>query len=385
MDFDPLATQLIIFIGLLTGTSAFAWGILAYPLGIAPKASARYALANLLVILGLFLSTCRDDSISYLFWFGADLSLLSGFILLRWGTQQLFKIRDSIRIDCLFLFSVALIMLLFKPHYSANIQLGILFSLATFIIFSQLALDHFIHFKEVKGSNIVIIPITAIALIFFTRAIILLFAPQAEDHLASIAKAEAVPMLWTYIILTLVINIAMFGNALTRLVDKVRSRAEKDYLTGLWNRRAVLLSLDRIHHLWLRNGTRYSVILFDLDYFKKVNDNYGHAAGDAVLKQTANCVNNVIRTTDVLSRYGGEEFLLLLPATNEEEVLLIAQKLKETVSDNSLNWQGEFINVTASFGCATVEKNNSQQELINRADIAMYKAKAAGRDTYYQA
>ncbi|TPH15739.1 GGDEF domain-containing protein [Litorilituus lipolyticus] len=386
MHFDPLATQLLIFIGLLTGTASLAWGVLTYPLGIAPQASARYALANTLVTFGLILSTYRDTTTSYLFWYGADLCVLSGFILLKWGTQQLFKLRSSIRIDSILLLSIGLIMLLtMKPNPSSNIHLGILFSIATFIIFSQLAFEHFSYLKKANGSVIVLIPIVSIACIFLLRAFLLFFAPQSEDQLASITGAEAVPMLWTYVVLTLAINIIMFGNAITRLVDKIRSRAEKDYLTGLMNRRAILLHQERVHNFWLRDNVVYSLILFDLDYFKKINDEFGHAAGDAVLLHVANSLQKVIRVTDTFSRYGGEEFLLLLPATNEEEVLLITKKLKETLSESSLHWHGKLINITASFGCATIEKNDSQQELINRADIAMYKAKSEGRNCYCQA
>ena len=386
MHFDPLATQLLIFIGLLTGTASLAWGVLTYPLAIAPKASVRYALANILVTIRLILSTYRDTSTSYLFWYGADLSVLSGFILLKWGTQQLFKLRNSIRKDCVLLLSIGFIMLLMmEPHPRSNVQLGILFSIATFIIFSQLAFEHFSHFKKTNGSVIVLIPIISIAIIFLFRAVILFLSPQSEEQLASTTKAEAAPMLWTYVVLTLVINIIMFGNALTRLVDKIRSRAEKDYLTGLKNRRSILLLQERVHNSWLRDNLAYSLILFDLDNFKRINDEFGHAAGDAVLIHTANSLKKSIRVTDTFSRYGGEEFLLLLPATNEEEVLLIAKNLKETLSETSLNWHGEVIKVTASFGCATIEKNNSQQELINRADIAMYKAKSEGRNCYCQA
>jgi len=313
------------------------------------------------------------------------LSILSGFMFIRWGTQKLFKLKSSTRVDMLFLLFVTLLMLMLKPQVSSNVQLGILFSIATCIIFSQLVRDHFNNLRNKNSSYILLVPIALIALIFLIRAIMLFLIPQSAEQLAFIKKDEAAPMLWAYILLTLALNIIMLGSALTRLVHKIRNKAEKDYLTDMWNRRAILLHQDRIHQRWLRDNVAYSVILLDLDFFKKINDQYGHAAGDATLIQTANCLKKTLRVSDLLSRYGGEEFLLLLPVTDAKEAYVIAEKLQIALSNSPLDWQGQSIPITASFGYATIKANDSQEQLINLADKAMYQAKSTGRNNICQA
>ena len=383
MHFDPQATTLVIFIGLLSGASALGWGVMAHPLKIAPKASSRYAIANTLLAIGITLTALRTNQANYLFWLGADICVLTSFLMLRWGTQHLFKLPSSLRFDLgLLAFTVA-IMLTFEPRYESNNILGILFSVVAGIIFSQLAQDHYNALKSSLSYRhllLILLPILLIVLMFMIRAVILWRMPEVTTHITDIRSAGALPMLWTYVVLTLALNVIMVSNAITRLVHKIRHQADRDYLTGLWNRRAMLKHLERIHHRWLRDDIAYSIILFDLDFFKQINDKYTHGAGDAALSQTATSLSTVVRATDVLCRYGGEEFLLLLPATDAQGASVIAAKLQQTLAQHPLIWHHQRIELSASFGFVTVQHADTREQLLNLADKAMYRAKAEGRN-----
>ncbi|ABO25196.1 GGDEF domain-containing protein [Shewanella loihica] len=383
MNIDPIAELLVLFICLLASTSTLAWGLMAYPLRIAPRASTYFSLANLLILTGVLLTTLRDQTPSYLYWLGADMLLLLGFVLLRSGTQRLFRLSSSIKIDLALLLLTGLSMLTQPPSIAASDTLGIFFSFMAASTFLLMAKDNLVALEHTVKRPIAVIllsPIALMGVIFGLRALLLLIEPALKSHLASIQSADAIPMLWLYVVMTLWINVIMMGNALTRLVQKMRQQADRDYLTGLWNRRAMQQQLEQLHQRWLRDGQAYSLILFDLDFFKQINDKFGHSAGDAVLVKTAQQIGKVTRAMDIFCRLGGEEFLLVLPGTDGEVAEIIAQKLQQALRQSSLNWQGSLIPISASFGIVTTATGDTPDSLLALADKAMYRAKETGRD-----
>ncbi|QYK12452.1 GGDEF domain-containing protein [Shewanella rhizosphaerae] len=383
MNIDPIAELLVLFICLLASTSTLAWGLMAYPLRIAPRASTYFSLANLLILMGVLLTTLRDQTPSYLYWLGADMLLLLGFVLLRSGTQRLFRLPSSIKIDLALLLLTGLLMLTQPPSIAASDTLGIFFSFMAASTFLLMAKDNLVALEHTVKRPIAVIllsPIALMGVIFGLRALLLLIEPALKSHLASIQSADAIPMLWLYVVMTLWINVIMMGNALTRLVQKMRQQADRDYLTGLWNRRAMQQQLEQLHQRWLRDGQAYSLILFDLDFFKQINDKFGHSAGDAVLVKTAQQIGKVTRAMDIFCRLGGEEFLLVLPGTDGEVAKIIAQKLQQALRQSSLNWQGSLIPISASFGIVTTATGDTPDSLLALADKAMYRAKETGRD-----
>lgn len=388
MIFDPQALLLIQFICLLIGTSAIAWGLIAHPLNIASKASIRLSLANLCVLLGVILNTQRGEGSSYLFWFVSDISLLLGFMLLRRGTQYLFRLHNSTKFDTIALIITAAIMLSAPPNASSEHFLAAVFSSTAALFFIMLTKDNFFAIKRDVGSRIAMVmvtPLLAMAGIFIIRVFIALFLPEQSNTFLSLNTREAIPVLWFYVFLILLINIVMIGNAITRLVSKIRLLADRDQLTGLWNRRAMHKMLTHIHQRWLRDHVPYSVILLDLDHFKAINDRYGHAVGDVALQTAATLFASKLRANDVLSRHGGEEFLVLLPATNAQEALAVAEKLHRILRENPIRWQKDSISLTASLGYATIYPECEPEKLLIQADQAMYRAKLAGRDRICQA
>lgn len=158
--------------------------------------------------------------------------------------------------------------------------------------------------------------------------------------------------------------------------------AHTDALTQLNNRRVFTARLEEEVGRVRRHGATLSVLLFDLDHFKAVNDTWGHDTGDMVLKTVADCLNSVKRMTDVAARLGGEEFALLLPETGQPGALQLAQRLRQTIEASETRAPGgEVLNVTASVGVATVTRHSKQiEELLQHADTALYAAKDSGRN-----
>lgn len=154
--------------------------------------------------------------------------------------------------------------------------------------------------------------------------------------------------------------------------------ARRDPLTGLANRRVLDEELNREARRGIRDGRPLSVIILDLDYFKSLNDTFGHSAGDQVLMAVGRILAAGVRPADVVARYGGEEFVILLPDTNLELGVQIAERLRTQLG--TLPVADCPRPVTASFGVATLLPGQSADRLIERADAALYRAKANGRN-----
>lgn len=166
------------------------------------------------------------------------------------------------------------------------------------------------------------------------------------------------------------------------LLEKLKSLATVDDLTGLFNRRHFLdlgrKEIDRVK----RYGSLVSVIIIDLDNFKSVNDKYGHHAGDVTLRTVAGRFRDALRVTDLIGRYGGEEFAVILPETPTDRAYLAAELLRKCIADTPVTVDGEEVKVTASFGVAglNITENADLDLLLRAADRALYKAKENGRN-----
>ena len=170
-------------------------------------------------------------------------------------------------------------------------------------------------------------------------------------------------------------------NRLAQQNSELEHLASTDALTGLTNRRRFLEFLENERCRIERYGGALSLIMFDVDHFKKVNDTWGHAVGDAVLCEIARDAQQFLRRADIAARYGGEEFVILLPETELPGATQIADRLRQLVADTVIaNDQKPPISVTISIGVASLEPDESGDELLIRADKAMYQAKNNGRN-----
>jgi two-component system cell cycle response regulator len=164
--------------------------------------------------------------------------------------------------------------------------------------------------------------------------------------------------------------------------EAMRRQAMRDGLTGAWNHAAILDILKSELHRAQREGKSLSVVLADLDHFKDVNDTFGHLAGDEALSEAYRRMANAMRPYDMIGRYGGEEFLIVLPGCDETGALHFCERLRGQIADSPIVHKGDEITVTVSIGTVVHECNESAdcQELLQAADLALYRAKRAGRN-----
>jgi len=163
--------------------------------------------------------------------------------------------------------------------------------------------------------------------------------------------------------------------------EKLERLATFDSLTGLYNRRAILGKLRELINLANRYKEDFSLSMLDIDHFKKVNDRYGHLTGDDVLEKVAALIRGNIRDTDIAGRYGGEEFIIILPQTTLSSAWVVAERLRSIIEQAEMkDPAGNVFAITVSQGLAGWERGEDAHSLISRSDEALYKAKEKGRN-----
>ena len=174
------------------------------------------------------------------------------------------------------------------------------------------------------------------------------------------------------------------GRRILELQEDLRTMATRDALTGLLNRRAIVDAISRRLAQAVRKKTSVGLVISDIDYFKNINDTFGHLAGDATLRETAKRLQSLARQYDDIGRYGGEEFLIVLPGCNLEDTVNYAERLRVCIEENPVKTNGVVIPVTMSIGAtASVDgkaKAADVDSIIHTADNALYKAKNNGRN-----
>lgn len=164
-------------------------------------------------------------------------------------------------------------------------------------------------------------------------------------------------------------------------MERLKIDVTTDFLTNLPNRRALDKRLRENVDRSNRYGTKFSMIVVDIDHFKAVNDSYGHVAGDRVIRAIGTIFSEEMRSTDFLARYGGEEFVMILPETTEEQAVKTAERMRSRVESAVFRYSDQGITVTVSLGVGEVyQPEDSAENFFERVDAALYKAKDAGRN-----
>ncbi|OHX13765.1 GGDEF domain-containing protein [Chromobacterium sphagni] len=180
---------------------------------------------------------------------------------------------------------------------------------------------------------------------------------------------------------TLAISMSIFAvrrlKEASSLLKALRRQAERDEVTGLANRRRANQALQRETERSYRSGRRYSVLLIDLDHFKSINDTHGHLIGDMVLQRFGKVLQRRARQLDTIARWGGEEFIVICPETEQQGALTLAENISALLKEIDV---APVAQVTASIGVATLTDDDTPDSLVHRADMHLYAAKQAGRN-----
>ncbi|SBS35482.1 putative diguanylate cyclase AdrA [Marinomonas spartinae] len=213
-----------------------------------------------------------------------------------------------------------------------------------------------------------------------------LYAPRSGLLLDKSEQVVSVILVFVYSLLAFGLAVQALVGRLFRVNMKLRELAERDVLTGLPNRRKVLNEALAIFNEALESSSACSFAIIDFDHFKRVNDSYGHEAGDLVLQKGAEAMSICLRKHDKIGRYGGEEFVIIMPNTDGSEAMSKMELLRASIESlNIVSSHGIRIPVTVSIGVASMSKETAIfEDVLALADKALYKAKKAGRNKVFR-
>jgi diguanylate cyclase (GGDEF)-like protein len=201
---------------------------------------------------------------------------------------------------------------------------------------------------------------------------------QSDGAVADIRKSLYLNLLICLVVTLIVIGLVSL--VLRRYQRRINALATTDLLTELPNRRGFYLLANQAVQEVRRSPSALCALMLDLDNFKQLNDSHGHMAGDEVLRRFASALRSTVRKSDIICRWGGEEFILLLKDTTPEQARELGEKIRQQTEQSSISFNGDQLHITASIGLAQLATDESLEQLITRADRALYRAKQGGRN-----
>jgi diguanylate cyclase (GGDEF)-like protein len=229
--------------------------------------------------------------------------------------------------------------------------------------------------------SVLALPLLIAALSFLFRGSRALLVPGAVNAEMAADSALNVGSALLYVVLALAFHATLVALVVSRLVLELRHRSRHDGLTGLLNRRAMEEALHAQVQRSRRTGETFTVLMLDLDYFKSINDRFGHAAGDRALRHAAGLLKAGLREVDHLARFGGEEFLALLPGASLAAAQPLAERLRGCLDAEPLVVESDRVPLSVSIGVAQwTDASEDASRLLVRADAALYQAKLQGRN-----
>lgn len=336
------------------------------------KEESKYSLALVYAVLSMLV--CVLFSISFIAigsTYAAYAQLLAAFVYMTVSGLLRRRIQVFTRYLAIFT-SIAIVAVqgayFFGPTY------GFQYQLFPLIVVIFLLLDFNIVYERI---SIYALSLLSIAIFYFVQYTP--FTPVFEDYQLYESYYFSIALFFSFA--GLLILLYYLSKEIFAAKDQLYSMATTDALTNLYNRRTFLKRGQEAFKIAERGGQHFSVVIYDIDFFKTVNDEYGHLIGDAVLKSLATLSKETIRETDLLARYGGEEFAILLPNTSPEQAIVVAEKLRERIEAHVVDIQPYKINRTVSLGVMGYHFSiTSFDELIDKADKAMYKSKTMGKN-----
>ncbi|WP_295718955.1 GGDEF domain-containing protein [uncultured Halovibrio sp.] len=270
----------------------------------------------------------------------------------------------------------------------------ILYALSGMVMMAGMVADHLLEpdgpYAYLSKGLVVVIALVAVLATAGARDLILVYgvplvAMAVVVMRASLAPVEVFLLLFHPLIMMaigLVVSEVLYRVRLEAFMarQELEQSASTDILTGLVNRRAFDARLEAEHARCLRQDASYALIMADLDHFKHVNDTHGHDVGDEVLTELARRLQGALRTEDELGRWGGEEFMVLLPDAGQHEAEPVAEKLRRAVADMPFHTSAGPLSITTSLGIAVFNGEEMPSKVARHADLALYAAKENGRN-----
>jgi diguanylate cyclase (GGDEF)-like protein len=334
--------------------------------------------------LAFTLMSCRNYIPDFISIVIPNVLLVLALTLIHVGLVKFYQVltkRVLIR-HGVFLIAVFISAMVFTYLYPSTngriVVISMAFAGQCFLIVRSLLYVH--KYKEHPSSFIIALSYLIFGTFFAFRALITLSEEPLVDFMDAGFLHSLTVIMYQLLIISTTFSLAWIVSG--QLQKELKDQATQDPLTKVFNRRALEEIVNLEHSRSMRNQAPLSVIMLDIDHFKELNDSYGHNAGDKVLVEVAELLTRSTRGHDSIARFGGEEFIVLLPETNINQARLIAEKLRMKISSQSFNFtRGSDLAITASFGVTVCELDKeSWLSVVERADEALYKAKANGRN-----
>jgi len=330
--------------------------------------------------IGFLLIGFRADIPLFLSVIIGNISIGLGTVVMGKGALQFLK-SEFIFFRCSMVILILVACLLFyflyvEPSVNARI-VSVSFGLAA--ILAICAMLMLTVESDVKvAQRVTVIPLVVVSLFFFIRGVLTI---AEEEKLGFMQSGTLHQLSFFFFIFLMIFSIlGMFLMTTSRLENRLKRKSLKDSLTGLYNRFAIDELVEKEVARCKRHNTSLSIVLLDLDHFKSINDEFGHTVGDAVLHNLGKVLNKCVRGTDIAIRYGGEEFLVVLPETDTSGALQFAAKIRKHLKDIPMSKNPRLF-VTASIGIAEFKADESFDQAVHEADSALYRSKENGRDT----
>lgn len=276
-------------------------------------------------------------------------------------------------------FSEAMHALYFKPPNDVSKKIDQFSELVE----KALASRQPINSNEQTDFNLEFLALAKFPLLASLNEVVKQYEIESIEKVSALRKAQQIVL---FIIIFALVAEAVFifrpmVSSVSRFSKRLQLEANYDHLTGLLNRRSFAIVVEKAAALSVRHQHNLSTVTFDIDHFKAVNDTYGHDVGDKAIQHISDLIKNNMRASDVVARFGGEEFVVLLPQTQQEDAVKLAEKIRLKIAQSPLSVADGILEITVSAGVSQFkDEDKTFENVLKRADTALYEAKNTGRN-----
>ncbi len=376
-------TPMLWLVGFQMGLYALAWFLCGLLLKEDRAAVGHWAAFMLLVGATLLLAGARDEARHWIFYNGANVLSIVAFAVVGRGIARFMRVPSrDVEIAGVVLIGGGAVALLGSDVANASARVILTYGCQGYLMVR--AMGSVRNAVRLEFGRATVIAIVLPGLLIGVM-LVLLALRQVIDYAQPMEMQQNTAgnygLMYYYLAGTALFNFGFMVLLTQRLIVKLQDSSRRDALTGLFNRRALDEELQRTWERYRRGREPFAVLLADIDHFKEINDTHGHAAGDRVLTSLAHLLQGHARSTEMVGRMGGEEFLIVLPRAHRHEAERSAERLRHLVEAHFVRTDPHALRITVSIGVACVAEGDASVEaVIARADSALYRAKAAGRN-----